>query len=211
MSIRFLKSARMKVFTDGLWQNNPIFVTVLGICSSLAVTTMLQNAIVMYLSVAFTIVLSSMLISALRSIIPNEFRIMVYMLIISTLVILIDRILKITLPEISKELGPYVGLIITNCIVMGRAEAFAIHNPPKLAALDAFGAATGYGLVLVIIGVVRELLGRGTLMGWHVMPESYETCGLFATAPGAFLALGVLILVANSIKSYLSESDSKDE
>lgn len=209
MGKRFFNSPLFKTFNDGIWNNNPIFVTVLGLCSSLAVTTMVKNSIVMYLSVTFTIVLSSLLISFLRNKIPTEFRIMAYMLIISTLVILIDRILKISLPGVSKELGPYVGLIITNCIVMGRAEAFAIKNPPKLAALDAFGAATGYGLVLVFIGIIRELLGRGTLMGFRVMPESYESCGLLTTAPGAFLALGILILIANTIKSMSERKPKK--
>lgn len=197
---QIFKSPSFKVFAEGLWHNNPIFVMVLGICSSLAVTTMAKNAFVMWLGVTVVMVISSATISWLRFQIPQAYRMMAYMLLISTPVIVLDQILRITLPAVSKEMGPYVGLIITNCIVMGRAEAFAMSNPPGHSALDAAGAGCGYGMVLVVIGFVRELFGAGSLFGFRILPAAYPSCGLLMSAPGAFLALATLILLANTIR-----------
>ena len=192
-----------KVFWAGVLENNPIFVMVLGICSSLAVTTTVKNSFVMFLGVAFATVLCSTVVSLLRHRIPPTYRMMVYMMVASTLVIVFDRLLKITLPAISKELGPYVGLIITNCIVMGRAEAYGINNPPILSAMDALGSCTGYGAVLIIIGCFREVFGMGTFLGLSVMPASYEKCGLLISAPGAFLCLAMLLLLVNVVRERL--------
>ncbi len=193
-----------KVFAEGLWKNNPIFIMVLGICSSLAVTTFVKNAFVMYLGVAFATVFTSTIVAAIRKRIPATYRMLVFMMITSTLVIVFDRLLKLTLPAVSKEMGPYVGLIITNCIVMGRSEAFAMSNTPWLSALDGLGTSTGYGLVLLAIAVLREVLGMGTLLGFPVMPEAYARCGLLISAPGAFLCLTVLLFLANAIRDSMS-------
>ena len=135
-----------------------------------------------------------------RKMIPGSFRMLVFMLVTATLVIVFDRFLKVAMPTVSKEMGPYVGLIITNCLVMGRAEAFAVSNPPFLAAMDAAGSCTGYGIVLVLIAFIREILGMGTLFGFAVMPAAYEKCGLMISAPGAFLCLASLLLIANTLR-----------
>ncbi len=197
-----------KIFWEGVLNNNPIFVMVLGICSSLAVTTTVKNAFVMFLGVTFATVCCSTITAMLRKRIPPGYRMMVYMLIASTLVIVFDRLLKITLPAVSKELGPYVGLIITNCIVMGRAEAFAINNPPACSAVDALGACVGYGVVLLLIACVREIFGMGTLCGFAIMPAAYAKCGLLISAPGAFLCLAVLLLVVNLVREHLTSVKS---
>ncbi|RCK80753.1 MAG: Na(+)-translocating NADH-quinone reductase subunit D [Candidatus Ozemobacter sibiricus] len=194
-----------KVFAEGLWKNNPIFIMVLGICSSLAVTTFVKNAFVMYLGVAFATVFTSAIVAAIRKRIPATYRMLVFMMITSTLVIVFDRLLKLTLPAVSKEMGPYVGLIITNCIVMGRSEAFAMSNTPWLSALDGLGVSTGYGLVLLAIAVLREVFGMGTLLGTPVMPGGYQRCGLLISAPGAFLCLTVLLFLANFIREARGE------
>ncbi len=189
-----------RVFLDGLWTNNPIFVMVLGICSSLAVTTIPRNAMVMYLGVLFATVMTSTVVSLIRKRIPPTFRMIVFMMTTSTLVIVFDRFLRVFLPGVSRELGPYVGLIITNCLVMGRAEAFASRNPPMQSALDAAGAATGYGLVMVGIAIFRELSGIGTFFGIRVLPESYVQCGLIISAPGGFLFLACLLFMVNTVR-----------
>ncbi|NLI76699.1 MAG: NADH:ubiquinone reductase (Na(+)-transporting) subunit D [Candidatus Riflebacteria bacterium] len=188
------------IFREGLWTRNPIFAMVLGICSALAVTTTVRNTLVMFLGVLFASVLTSVAVSLLRHRIPGSYRLMVEMLLASTLVIVFDRALRLVLPAVSRELGPYVGLIITNCLVMGRAEAFAMTNPPLPAALDAAGCCTGYGLVMLAIALVREPLGLGTLAGYPVMPAAYEKCGLLVSPPGAFLCLAALLLLVNTLR-----------
>jgi Na+-transporting NADH:ubiquinone oxidoreductase subunit D len=195
-------SPEAQAFLEGLWRNHPIFVMVLGICSALAVTTMVKNAIVMWLAVTATAAAASGLVSLLRRQIPPGYRMMVYMLLISTLVIVVDRIIKVTLPAVSRELGPYVGLIITNCIVMGRAEAFAMSKPPVLSMFDAVGCSCGYGFVLIQIAIFREIFGMGSFLGYPVMPAGYVPCGILTTAPGAFLALGLLILLTRTLKDW---------
>lgn len=194
-----------RVFVAGLWKNNPIFVMVLGICSSLAVTTQVKTAFAMSLGVGFATVFTSAIVAALRHRIPATYRMLAFMLITSTLVIVFDRLLKLTLPAISQDMGPYVGLIITNCLVMGRAEAFALSNPPWLAAVDGLGISAGYGLVLLAIAMLRELLGMGTLLGAPIMPAGYVPCGLLTSAPGAFLCLSVLLLLVNAIRDARSK------
>jgi len=198
---RLFKSQSWKVLVEGIWHNNPIFGMMLGLCSTLAVTNLLTNAFVMSISVLVVLVVNSLIISLLRNLIPERVRMIVYMLIVSSLVIAVDMVLKIALPEISKALGPYVALIITNCIIMGRAEAFAINNGPTVSVADAVGVGLGYTFSLMTIAFFRELLGFGTLFGLQVLPASVEPMQLMAVPPGAFFALGVFILVVNRIRA----------
>jgi Na+-transporting NADH:ubiquinone oxidoreductase subunit D len=178
---------------DPLVDNNPITVQILGICSALAVTAQLKTAITMSIAVTVVTAFSNLVISAMRNIIPPKIRMIVEMVVISTLVIIVDQFLKAFAYEISKQLSVFVGLIITNCIVMGRAEAFAIQNPPKESFLDGIGNGLGYSAILIIVAVIREVLGGGTLGGLRVLPESYPGNGLMVIAPGAFVVIGLLI------------------
>ena len=195
---------------DPLMDNNPISTQVLGICSALAVTVQLQTAIVMSLAVIFVTAFSNLLISLLRNKIPSNIRIIVELVIIATLVILVDLILKAFLYEISKQLSVFVGLIITNCIVMGRAEAFALQNKPWPSFLDGVGNGLGYGLILIVVAFGRELLGSGTLYGFHIIRDAayaagYQNMGLMVLAPGAFILLGLIIWVQRTITGTVSE------
>jgi len=192
-------SKAFATFVENIWSSNPIFVMVLGVCSSLAVTTMLANALVMGLSVTFVLCISSLIISLVRKLIPEQVRLIVFMLIISTFVITVDLILRIILPEVSKALGPYIGLIITNCNLMGRAEAYTIKNPPGRSMLDSLGTGLGYTLVLLILGFMRELLASGSLFG-VVLLGGWTSWNLANIAPGAFFLLASLIIVFNMLK-----------
>ena len=173
---------------------------ILGLCSALAVTNLMANALVMSLAVIVILVVNSTIISLLKSVIPERVRMIAYMLIVSTLVITVDLMLKIFVPDISRALGPYVALIITNCIIMGRAEAFAINNPVGLTVSDALGVGMGYGFSLMTIAFFRELVGFGSIFGNRVIPESVPPAALFSIPPGAFFALGTFILVINAIR-----------
>ncbi len=192
-------SKNKEIIFDPLSDNNPITIQVLGICSALAVTVKMETAAVM--SVALTLVLigSNFFISLLRNAIPSKIRMIVEMAVIASLVILTDQILKAYMFDVSRQLSVFVGLIITNCIVMGRAEAFALQNPPKLAVLDAIGNGLGYSLILIIVASVREILGSGTWYGFHVLPEAYMGNGLALLAPGAFIIVGLVIWVQRTI------------
>lgn len=192
-------------FIENVWKNNPIFGMVLGLCSSLAVTTSLMNALVMGISVLSVVTISSLIVSITRSKIPERVRMITFMLIISTMVISVDRILSIFIPDISKALGPYVGLIITNCIIMGRAEAFAIKHNPLHTVLDSLGAGLGYTFSIMFIAFIRELLGFGALFGVNILGEGWTNWGLMTIAPGAFFLLGILSMVANIIRKAQSK------
>ncbi|NOX43628.1 MAG: NADH:ubiquinone reductase (Na(+)-transporting) subunit D [Gammaproteobacteria bacterium] len=186
------------ILTDPLINKNPITLQILGVCSALAVTTKLAPALIMGLAVMVVLSISNVSISLIRKHIPGSIRIIVQMTIIASLVIIVDQFLKAYAYELSKQLSVFIGLIITNCIVMGRAEAFAMHNPPTASFLDGLGHAMGYGLILVIVAVVRELLGSGTLLDYTVLPLVkdggwYEPNGLMLLAPGAFFIIGLLI------------------
>lgn len=194
-----LKGKGFSTFVENIWSSNPIFVMILGVCSSLAVTTTLANALVMGLSVTVVLGASSFLISAIRRLIPEQVRLIVFMLVISTFVIMVDFGLRILLPEVSKGLGPYVGLIITNCNLMGRAEAFAIKNPPGLSFLDSIGTGLGYSLVLLLLGFFRELLASGSLFGKTILP-GWESWNMASIAPGAFFLLAAIIIGFNMFK-----------
>jgi len=190
--------------------NNPITVQVLGICSALAVTVKLEPAIVMAISVTVVTALSNLIISLLRNTIPSRIRIIVQLMVVSFLVILVDQVLKAFMYELDKALSVYIGLIITNCIVMGRLEAFALGNKPLPALLDGIGNGLGYGLILVIVAFIRELFGTGQLMGFQVIPEGfynigYENCGFMLNPPMALILIGVVIWIQRSKMKELQE------
>ena len=199
--------ANMKdTVVDPLVDNNPITVQMLGICSALAVTAQLNTAVVMSLAVIFVLTLSNTLISLMRNIIPSRIRMIVQMVVIATLVIIVDQILKAYAYETSKGLSVFVGLIITNCIVMGRAEAFAMQNPPLASFVDGLGNALGYSLILIIVGAIREFLGAGSLFGQQVLPGSYPGNGLMVIAPGAFVIIGLIIWLQRSITKKFEDA-----
>jgi len=189
-----------RVFSDDLGANNPVFAQILGICSTLAVTNVLKNTIVMCAGLIFTTSLSNLTVSLMREYIPPRIRMMVETLIIASYVIIVDIVLKAYLPDISRQLGPYVGLIITNCIIMGRAEAFALSNPPGLSFLDGIASGLGYSYVLIIIAVVRELMGSGSIWGIKVLGEWWTNWSIMVMAPGAFFVLAIFIWVVKGIR-----------
>ena len=191
---------------EGVYTNNPILVQVIGICSCLAVTNKVETALVMGIALIATTALSCFFMSLIRTITPPRIRMIVEIALISVFVICFDQILKAVYWDMSKQLGPYVGLIITNCILMGRVEAFALQNPPLLSFVDGFANGLGYALVLAIVGCVRELLGSGSLLGFVVLPGSiYQTNLLFVLAPGAFFTMGLLIWVVNAVNPRKAE------
>ncbi len=184
----------MLTFKAGLWKNNPISVQILGICSALAVTNRLENALVMGLAVVFVTTLSNLFISLLRKVTPLRIRMIVEVGVIATFVIVVDQCLQAFYWPMYKQLGPYVGLIITNCIIMGRAEAFALHNKPAVSVVDGFANGVGYAMVLAAIGLVRELLGNGSLLGYTLFSSDWYTSNLIVImAPGAFFVMGFLV------------------
>ncbi len=186
---------------DGAWTNNPLAIQILGICSALAVTNRLENSLVMGAALIFVCVGSNLLVSLLRKRTPHRIRMIAEVAIIATFVIVFDQFLKAFYWDMSKQLGPYVGLIITNCIVMGRAEAFALQNPPILSIVDGAANGLGYAVVLAIIGFFRELLGTGEIFGYEVLSGQWYTPNqLMILAPGAFFALAIVIAVFNAIK-----------
>lgn len=192
--------SKKSLLKEGLWANNPITRMALGFCSTLAVTNLVKNTLVMCVSVTLVLVLNSVIISALRSRIPDRARMIAYMLITATLVKGIDFFLKLYLPDISEALGAYVALIITNCIIMGRAEAFAAGNTVVSSGIDALSTGLGYSLSLLIIAIIREILGFGTIWGVEIYGEAFSPMQLLSTPPGAFFMLGVFVLVMNTLK-----------
>lgn len=188
-----------KIIKDGLWLDNPIFKQVIGICSALAVTNLMANSLVMGLGLMFVTAFSELTVSLIRTITPRHIRMMVQVLIISAYVIILDIFLKAYFPEMSKALGPYVGLIITNCIIMGRCEAFAQNNPPLSSFLDGLASGAGYTFVLLLVAFFRELLGFGTLFGYQVIGDWWTNWTIMIMPPGAFFILAVIIWVARSL------------
>jgi Na+-transporting NADH:ubiquinone oxidoreductase subunit D len=183
---------------DPIIDNNPIALQILGICSALAVTTKLAPALMMSLALTVVLIGSSTIISLIRNHMPSSIRIIIQMTIIASLVIVVDQFLRAFAYDLSKQLSVFVGLIITNCIVLGRAEAFATQNPPWPSLLDALGHGLGYSLILIVVATLRELFGAGTLLGYEVLPLVknggwYEANGLMLVAPGAFFIIGLLI------------------
>ncbi len=208
-----MASKSLKNLTAPLSGNNPVIVQILGICSALAVTVQLKPAIVMGLSVMVVTAFSNLVMSLLRNGVPSRIRIIVQLVVIATLVILVDQVLKAFVYDVSKQLSVYVGLIITNCIVMGRVEAFALQNKPWDSFLDGIGNGLGYASILVIIAFFRELLGSGTLLGFRLIPESwylaeggfYSNCGLMLFPPMALIIVGCIIWAHRSFNKDLQE------
>lgn len=189
-----------KIFRLGIWDENPILIQIIGICSALAVTNLMMNSLIMGLGLTFVTGISSFTISAVRQYTPKHIRMMIQVLIIAAYVIIVDIFLKAYMPEMSKALGPYVGLIITNCIIMGRAEAYAQINPPIPSLLDGIAAGLGYTFVLLGISFIRELMGFGTIFGIKVLGTWWTPWTIMVMPPAAFFILAIFIWVFNSKK-----------
>ena len=206
-----------KLILDPLADNNPITIQVLGICSALAITAQLKASIVMTISVLFVMGIGNVVMSLIRNIIPSKIRIIVQLTIVAALVIIVDQVLKAFSYQLSKELGAFIGLIITNCIIMGRFEAFALGNGPWRSFLDGIGNALGYGVILIIVGFFRELLGSGTLLGIQVLGDPIEKTGLYSIgyenngfmllSPMALIVVGLIIWVQRSRNQALIEEN----
>ncbi len=199
-----------KLITDPLNDNNPVTIQVLGICSALAVTVQMSNAIVMSVSVMAVLVLGNVIVSMMRNLIPSKIRIIVQLVVVAALVIIVDQVLKAYVYDVSKQLSVFVGLIITNCIIMGRLEAFALGNKPWASALDGIGNGLGYGIVLVIVAFFKELFGSGKLMGFEVIPEGvyefgYMNNGLMLLPPSSLVIVAIYIWVQKSRNPNLIE------
>ena len=205
------------LITDPLADNNPITIQVLGICSALAITAELKASIVMAVSVLFVLGLGNVVISLMRNIIPSKIRIIVQLIVVATLVIIVDLVLKAFAYELSKTLSVFVGLIITNCIIMGRFAAFALGNGPWKSFLDGVGNSLGYGVILIAVGFFRELLGSGTLLGYKVLGDPIEKTGLYAIgyenngfmllSPMALIVVGIIIWIQRSRNTALIEEN----
>ena len=199
-----------QVLRDPLSDNNPITIQVLGICSALAVTTQVKPSLVMGIAVVFVVLFANLIISVIRKLIPNNVRIIVQMTVVASLVVVVDQVLKAYAFDVSRQLSVFVALIITNCIIMGRLEAFAMNNKPWPSVLDAIGNGLGYALVLLVIGFFRELLGSGSIFGLQVIPQGmydagYVDNGLMVLAPGAFILMGLLIWAQRKMSGYAEE------
>lgn len=198
------KSNTYKAISQALWQSNPISKQILGICSALAVTVQLKTALVMSLALTFVVAFSNLLISLLRRQIPRNIRIIVEVAVIATLVIIADEFLRAFMYDISKQLSVFVGLIITNCIVMGRAETFALGNPPGRSFVDGLANGIGYGSILCGVAFFRELLGAGKMFGFQIVPQGfyeagYQNMGLMLLAPGAFIMIGLFVWLEHAL------------
>ena len=185
------------VGTRGLWHENPVLVQTLGLCSALAVTNAVANSLAMGLATTFVLVCSSIIVSTMRRHIAHQIRITTYILIVATFLGVADMTLEAIVPDVHKAMGPYIALIITNCIVLGRQEAFASRQPVGLAILDALGNGAGFTIALLMMGIPREVLGNGTFLGAHVMPRAFEPWVVMMLPPGGFLMIGILLLGAN--------------
>jgi Na+-transporting NADH:ubiquinone oxidoreductase subunit D len=203
------KSKLAKVFSDDLGKNNPVFAQILGICSTLAVTNVLRNTIIMCAGLVFTTALSNFTVSLMRKYIPSRTRMMIETLIIAVYVIIVDIALRAYLPDVSRQLGPYVGLIITNCIVMGRTEAYALANPPGISFIDGIASGIGYSYVLVVIAVARELLGSGSVWGIKVLGSGWTNWSILSMAPGGFFMLAIFIWVVKGWAARQEEVKAK--
>ena len=185
---------------NGVIKENPTLVLMLGMCPTLAVTTSCMNGFGMGVSTLVVLVMSNLVISALRKVIPDAVRLPAYIVIVASLVTVVELLMEAYVPDIYDALGIYIPLIVVNCIILGRAEAYASKNPPLLSALDGLGMGLGFTISLSVIGLIRELLGAGTVFGMQVMPSAYKPIAIFIKAPGAFLVLAVLVIIMNSLK-----------
>ncbi len=191
------KNTPTREFLKGLWDENPVLRMLIGLCPTLAVTNSAINGFSMGLAVTFTLVMSSLMISLMRNIIPKEVRIPTFIIVIATFVTIADKLLAAYFPDISKALGPFVPLIVVNCIILARQEAFASKNSPGRAVLDALGMSIGFTLTLTIFGSIRELIGVGTIFTIQIMPENFEPWMIMVLQPGAFITLGLMIGLSN--------------
>ncbi len=198
-----------KIFRMGLWEDNPVLIQIIGICSTLAVTNLLMNSLIMGLGLVFVTALSSFTISLVKDYTPKHIRMMVQVLIIAAYVIIVDIFLKAYLPDMSKALGPYVGLIITNCIIMGRAEAYAQINPPIPSFLDGVASGLGYTFVLLFIAFIRELFGFGSIFGIKVLGSWWTPWTIMIMPPAAFFLLAIAIWLRISIQDKIDEKKGK--
>ncbi|MBQ1965908.1 MAG: electron transport complex subunit E [Clostridia bacterium] len=195
------------MFKDGLLDQNPIFVQLLGMCSTLAISTNVINGIGMGLSVTFVLILSNLFISLLRKFIPSKIRIASYIVIIAGFVTVVDMVMQAYLPSLAESLGLFIPLIVVNCLILARAESFASKNKPLPSVLDGLAMGLGFTLALVIISAIRELIGSGTLLGYHVLPESFSPAVLVISPVGGFLILGGLIALVQWIKSRFGKKE----
>jgi Na+-transporting NADH:ubiquinone oxidoreductase subunit D len=205
---KFFYTRSYRTFSKGFFKENAVCCQLLGLCSALAVSNKFENALAMGLGVVFVLVASSFIISLLRKLIPSQYRIITFMIVISALVIFVDQYLKAFLPLISKQLGPYVALIITNCIIMGRHEAFAAKNPPIYSIVDALGNGLSYTYSLLLIASLREILAFGTFFNIKVMPDSFSPWIVMAMAPGAFFLLAIYIWIFRGIAKLHPEKET---
>jgi len=209
--MKLTRTKAFKTFAGPAWTNNPINMQMLGICSALAVTIQLNTALVMTLAMTFVITMASLIISLMRNLIPDNIRIIVELAVIAALVVLTDEFLRAYYYEMSRMLSIFVGLIITNCIIMGRTEGFALGNPPHLAVMDGLGNGVGYGSVLLSVAFLRELFGSGSVFGYTVIPQSfynvgYEDMGFMLLAPAAFIIIGLMAW----LQKYLAGVDDDE-
>jgi Na+-transporting NADH:ubiquinone oxidoreductase subunit D len=204
------KEKYIDIVTRGIWKENPVAYQILGICSALAVTVKMSTALVMGIALTVVAAFSSLIISSMRKMIPSNVRIIAELAVIASLVIVTDQVLKAFFYDISKQLSIFVGLIITNCIVLGRAETFAMANKPLDSFFDGIGNGLGYSMVLIIVAFFRELLGSGKFLGFTVIPQfvfdaGYQNMGLMVLAPGAFFIIGLLVWLKNSLPGISKE------
>lgn len=190
------KDART-IFTRGIWHENPVLVQALGLCCALAVTNAVSNSLAMGLATTFVMVGSAIVVSLIRRFIAHQIRITTFILIIATFLAIADMTLEAAVPDVHKALGPYIALIITNCIVLGRQEAFASRNGVGLSVLDTLGNGIGFTIALLLMGIPREVIGNGTFLGYRVMPQSFEPWVVMMLPPGGFFMIGVLLLIVN--------------
>lgn len=184
-------------YLKGVWKNNPILVQLLGLCPTLAVTVTAINGLAMGLAATFVLVMSSLLISSIRKVIPSQVRIASFIVIIATFVTIVDLVMKAKFPALSKALGPFIPLIVVNCVILGRQEAFASKNNPGRAFLDALGMGSGFTMALLILGSIREIIGSRTIFGLQIMPDQFEPWLIMILPPGAFLTLGLILGLSN--------------
>jgi Na(+)-translocating NADH:ubiquinone oxidoreductase D subunit len=202
---RVKNSTGFRTVLDGIWRDHPIFSMILGICSALAISNRVENALAMGAGVTFVLIATAVIISLLRPLIPSRVRIVTYMITIASFVIIVDRTLKALFPSIATAIGPYIGLIITNCIIMGRAEAFYVQNSVFQSFLDALANGIAYTLTLLVIAVVRELLGFGTIMGIAVLGANWTNWVVMSMAPGAFFLLSLFIWITRHLAGMEDE------
>jgi len=200
MTLQAADSSAWPEFLKGVWRENPVFIAVLGLCPAMAVTNSLINGLVMGLATTFVLVGSSTLVSLLRKIIPREIRISIYIIIIATFVTVVDFTLAALMPQAHKQLGAFIALIVVNCLILGRQEAFASKQRTLLAVADAFGMSVGFTLALALVGAIREILGAGSLFGYSLFGSNYEPWVIMILPPGGFLVMGVLLWLFAELK-----------